>query len=191
MPEVDQETLDGIEQSTIDDVHGDTEAKLALLIAASAERIKTMVDSGVSDATIESTLASEAGRTALFSGATAAFSQAGAGLISESERLTSVASAQLNTEEKLRWDTVGDGRECEGDVENACAERDGLEKTMTEWEALGVPGSQNLLCSLYSRSGFSKCRCVLGSASVPRTDPSQIDASAAISEGRSRANSQA
>jgi hypothetical protein len=179
---------------TIEEIHGDSEAKILALITAADDRVQRMLDDGVDESVAEANLKSEAGKAALFVGLLAALQASAAGFISEAERKVSEATGNATTTAdpaaKMRWSTVGDGRECSDVFENSCDMRDGLEMTLDEWRHFGLPGASNLLCSIYSRSGFSNCRCSWENAATPLADPGVINASDAIKAGRERANAE-
>lgn len=170
--------------------HTDAEPEIEARIRSAHDRLVETLDEGVSESAVEASLKSELGKSALFAGLLATLSGTASGFISEVERQVGISSYEAAgaTVPLFRWDTVGDNISCEDALENSCDQRDGMEKSFEDWQALGLPGAPNLLCSLFSKSGFSQCRCVLGDAAVPRPEPGKIDASEAIKEGRAKAD---
>lgn len=58
-----------------------------------------------------------------------------------------------------RWVAVGDGNVCP-----QCVDRHGKEKTMEEWERIGLPATGTTYCK-------ENCRCVLVPAKIIKLDP--------------------
>lgn len=161
-----------------------------------ADRIRQVDESlrrdGTADAVILAALASPAGREAALSPVTGFLQGASAGVVTMIEQgvddLAQGKTVAAVPETKLRWHATGDGNSCVDLPENSCEPRDGIEKTLDEWRALGLPGAGNLLCSMYSRSGLPQCRCKLGNANVARSEPGVLDVTEAVKAGKARAN---
>jgi hypothetical protein len=68
--------------------------------------------------------------------------------------------ANVTPEESLTWVAVQDSRECDGEIETACAPRHGKQRTLAQWEELGLPKSPHLNCSVWNPNR-RPCRCVL------------------------------
>jgi hypothetical protein len=197
MEALSESELDIIIDDIVNRLHAETEPLIEAEIASAKDEIDAMGDEGVADETIAAILRSKVGKEGLMAGVIAVMVAAAAGLIATLERQV-IVEASLNaaqegpaSESSFRWVTVQDRRVCDGGLlENSCSRRHGLEKTMPEWVKLGLPGAPNLLCSIFSRSGFSSCRCVLDAA--PAEDiPTAVDSQEAIRSGRDRADAEA
>ena len=77
---------------------------------------------------------------------------------------------------------------CDDDFDNSCAPRHGWNLSLDEWDQVGQPGDQNLICSMYAKGGGSNCRCVLVPGSETEPLPGPYDVSAATKAGRDAAN---
>lgn len=185
----------------LDDVVGEAEAGLQNAIESELgvleERVDRSLADGVSEDTIVKNLESDSGRKAMLAGVAAVLTAYAIGAVSEVERqvvetatrlqdAAAAAGGQAST--PLRWQTVNDGRSCSNILEDSCEPRHGLIKPLADWTELGMPGAANLLCSIFSRSGFSRCRCLLGS---PAGIDEPINASIAIMSGKNRAIAEA
>lgn len=171
-------------------LHSEAEPLFASRIQEAHDRLVRILDEGVDESVVEASLKSDAGKSALFVGLLAALSQTAASFVEEVERQIEAAGYEASsaTVDKLAWDTVGDGNSCADGVENSCDPRNGKELTLDDWKSLGLPGAASLICSMYSKGGFSNCRCRLRDAATPRVDPSVIDVSEAVAAGKARAN---
>lgn len=95
------------------------------------------------------------------------------------------------TEEPLfSWETRQDDKVCDDAFENSCAPRHGEEHTLDEWDQLGQPQGENLICTMYAKGAYSNCRCVLLPAEATGRLPQPVDISEAVKAGRTRAKDQ-
>lgn len=166
----------------------ETEPDVENALRDSDERLRA---DGQFEAVILAVLASDAGRDALLSPVQGILTGAAAGVVTAVEQgifdLAQAKHDEKTPDALFRWYATGDGRECAADLVNSCEPRDGMEKTLEEWRALGLPGAGNLLCSIYSKSGLPQCRCQLGPADVRRAEPGVVDVTDAVKAGRERA----
>lgn len=185
---VSNEEASGVAEDAIGSLE-ETEQEFASRLADADDRLRS---DGQSEETLLATVTSAAGRTALLAGVLGLLQGAAAGVVALVEQgildLAQGKTAASDPTTLLRWHATGDGKSCQGDLANSCEPRDGMEKSLADWTALGLPGAGNLICSIYSRSGLPQCRCDLGNASLERTEPGVVDATDAIKAGRERAS---
>src|SRR5262249_17440294 len=85
---------------------------------------------------------------------------------------------------EFSWETMQDGRTCFEQFENSCEPRHGWNLTLEEWDSVGRPQAENLICSIYAKGAFSNCRCFLSASDVAEKSPKSVDVSAAVAAGR-------
>jgi hypothetical protein len=86
------------------------------------------------------------------------------------------------------WVTMLDDHVCEDVFLNSCQPRHGWHMPLDGWKKNGMPQGPQLICSVYSKSGVSQCRCFLTELGVfSGIEAGPVSAADAIQRGRARA----
>lgn len=164
---------DEIDQAANDSQNGFLLAARPALLAAIVgidDQIQAQLDSGVSAATLDAALKSEATQEALLGAFEAAAKRAAAAYLHDLERSILTIATDLLTQAQVAgaltlsftWIAVMDSNTCFDIVEDSCGPRHGMTNSLDSWDrGLGRPGAPQLLCSLHTRGKRSGCRCVL------------------------------
>lgn len=165
-------------------------------------RVNDMIASGVALIVVHSALSSDIARAALIAPLIGVTKRLVAGWIQFVDRdvndaamskLADLFAGEDNADAEptlLTWVAVMDRNTCganDDPLEHYCRPRHGQAKELSEWAALGMPGSPVLECSMRSTRGASPCRCVLSLHSRAALIQKPVVVSAAIKSGRDRA----
>lgn len=145
-------------------------ASLIAALAPVRETLRQMLDSGVSQAALRTSLSSAATREAVLSRFESTARTVAASVFQDLDRTVTDSAVELTaatwtaTETDsvpiFEWLAIMDDATCDDLIENSCAPRHNVLLTIDEWDELGRPGSPQLICSIYAK-GASYCRCLL------------------------------
>lgn len=164
-------------------------------VEAAGRSVLRMQAAGVADSVIARALSADAGGTAILAPVVAVLRSTGAGLVNAVEGAVLTESAIVLTEQEpeevlFAWQTREDDKVCEDVFENSCAPRHGQDLTLEEWEAFGLPQSENMICGMFAKGSTSNCRCVLENANNESRSPSPIKVADAVKAGREQADAE-
>jgi hypothetical protein len=182
-----------LEKAVLDElskVITDTSSYLVQRVENAMSVLDRASSSGVAPEVIGAILDSEKGAAAIVGPVEASIRQLGGGMVSTIENTVMTAAQEQTALEEpatlFVWNTAADDNVCQDVFENSCDPRDGEELQLDEWGALGEPGAEHLICTMFAKGGFSNCRCWLdASGDAQSASPTSI--SSAVSDGKSAA----
>lgn len=168
------ETVDAAEMANIVDLElsdaaATAQVEIKAAVGSLRQRLRSMADAGLSDKALASTLDAEAVTRALTQRIEAVAKSAAVSFVKAVEASAMLFAQAAKSSEAARlgvvlnwqWITMRDGKACNDTFYDSCGPRHGKSMQMEDWIKNGLPQGAFLLCSIYSRSGISQCRCFL------------------------------